>query len=229
MDSLFQEYQGLIRELPLPQHSFSTKKQNWKIENENVLKFYEEIFSFSNEVSISRDDLFNSFDKDPVETFILKTIFWAYPRGMRGNNFNKLTENENFYKLVDILLEIKKNSCITENFIKQALNNINGIGLSTLSKLLYFSRATYNKKSCLILDQRLITVFNNMYFVEFNFLRNYKYPYSANEYIDYIEIADDISNRMKFGADYLEMFLFIFGNNLKLSPIGEDGCYDDLD
>jgi len=229
MDSLFQEYRDLIRALPLAKHSFSSNKNNWKIENKHILKFHDEIFSFNEEVTISREDLFNSFDNDPIEMFILKIIYWAYPRGMRGNNLKKLTQNENFDRLVNILLNIKKKPEISTEFIEHALNSIDGIGLSTLSKFLYFSCATFNKKSCLILDQRLIKVFNNMYFVEYNFLRNCKYPYSVDEYIDYIDITDDIAGRMKFGADYLEMFLFVFGNNLKLYPIGEDGFYDDLD
>jgi len=227
MESLFEKYEDLIRNLPLEEHSFTTKKKNWKNINPEIIEYHEDIFGQDTEITISRKDLFRSFNNDPIETFILKVIYWGYPAGMRGDNFKKITSPESLFFLKKFLNDIKQNDVIDEKRIGYALKTINGLGLSTLSKYLYFTKSTFMGKRCLILDRELIKIFNNMYFVEFNGLRKVLYPCTVKNYFDYIDISHHIAEYHKFEADRLEMFLFIFGNHLNLEPTGDDGFWDE--
>jgi len=227
MYSLFNKYGDLIRSLPIEEHSFTSKTENWKNLTANITKYHENIFSFDSTITISRKELFDSFKDDPIEKFILKVLYWAYPRGLRGNNFVEIIEPGNFELLKDFLEDIKADNTINEKRIKHALKNIKGINFSTLSKYLYFTRSNFDGKHCLIIDKRLISVFNKMYFVEYNSLRKISYPCTVSQYLDYIDISHRIACENKFSADQLEMFLFIFGNNLKLEPVGDNGWWDE--
>ena len=74
----------------------------------------------------------------------------------------------------------------------------------------------FNKNPCLILDQRLIDVFAQKRFDEFQDLNRISYSNAESKYLDYLEITNKVSNELITSGENIEQFLFIFGSNLKL-------------
>jgi hypothetical protein len=152
-----------------------------------------------------------------MRELILKTIYWGYIRGMRGNHFINILKN--FSKIEDIFSEVKNEKLKTKDFIilKKRISKVPGLGLSTYSKLLYFNGVKFNNNPCLILDQRLIDVFSQKVFEEFSKLAGINNYNAENKYLDYLEISNDISSVLNTQGENVEQFLFIFGTNLKQS------------
>jgi hypothetical protein len=92
---------------------------------------------------------------------------------------------------------------------------IQGIGLSTYSKLLYFFDIRFNNLPSLILDQRLIDVFKRNIFENFQNLNNINYANAETHYMNYLNTLNAISENMGCQEENIEQFLFMFGNNIK--------------
>ena len=108
-----------------------------------------------------------------------------------------------------------------KNKIKELKKNGGkGLGISTISKLLYFLKVEINDKLSVILDQRIIDVLNKAEFNDFKELKDIKMTSSISKYINnYYQFLDKI-DRVNIGLKIndvgkIEMFLFIFGVNLK--------------
>jgi hypothetical protein len=119
------------------------------------------------------------------------------------------------------LQELKNNSNLKsedfENLLKWIRSKgIKGLGLSTLSKLLYFVEIRIEDYPCLILDSRLIDVFSKNHFVEFESLANITYNNAERHYLKYLKIMNEVSNSIDTKGENLEQFLFMFGGNLKV-------------
>jgi len=125
---------------------------------------------------------------------------------------------QNIQTLEDTLNEIRNipNPTTTDfDRIVNVFSEIKGLGLSTYSKLLYFSKIKFNGHCCQILDTRLIEIFNNEIFDDFSAFRQIRYDNAKNYYIRYIETTNQIANRLQTNGENIEQFLFIFGNNLQ--------------
>ncbi len=195
------DYRNLIQNLPVRQQCFTTKRTTW----ENYDKLLE-LFGNEETLTISRNDI---FETDNLEDRIIKTIFWGYPRGMQGNNFRNILNNIN-----DIINVINNINDHEPNDLNDLIKNINGVGISTFSKLLYFSGLTFNNNPCLILDSRLIEIFRNGTFIEYNPLQGINYNNASVRYLEYIELTNQIANRLKTNGENIEQFLFLFGKNI---------------
>jgi excisionase family DNA binding protein len=90
-----------------------------------------------------------------------------------------------------------------------------GIGLSTLSKFLYFFGFTLEGYRCLILDSRIIEVLNAGTFVDLKTGKTISEWNKFDCYIDYLQTMETVSKRNRCSVDQLELFLFQFGRNLK--------------
>lgn len=129
-----QSYAGLIKTLPVSNQAFTVKASNW--ENQLGEHHYTALFKGTKSILISRKDI---FDTGNPELLMLKTILWGYPKGMRGSNF------KNIYKQLDKLtaiLAVTNTATLKIEDVadmQNQLNAISGLGLSTYSKLLYFS------------------------------------------------------------------------------------------
>ena len=163
-----EEYKTLISNLPVRQQCFTTKRTTW-ISAENEIDWLknlnDKLFGDQATLSISRQDIFET--KEPREK-IIKTIYWGYNAGMRGNHFVNILRY--IIDVEKVLLKLKQNANPTtiEYFeLTEFFNEITGLGLSTYSKLLYFFQIEFNSNPCLILDQRLIDVFAGETYYEF--------------------------------------------------------------
>jgi thermostable 8-oxoguanine DNA glycosylase len=80
---------------------------------------------------------------------------------------------------------------------------------------LYFRTFKFGDFNALILDDRLLRVFQHGEFKEFEKLKNLKRTNAMSNYLYYLEIMHETAKEIGVSPENLEMFLFTFGNNLK--------------
>jgi hypothetical protein len=209
-------YTELIRQLPYKDQAFVTQGSVWKpyAKNELFRRFYQETFLKNESITISRCELFSIAEKDPHKG-IFATILWGYPKGYtRG--FNMPTLFPRFLGQVEFLSErLSTQKSTTSDELKYMLSRCDGIGLSTLSKLLYFFNIKINGCRCLIMDARIIRVLHNARFIELDSFSGITEQKGKHYYADYLRSCAQLSKKYGYKPDQLELFLFMFGNNLK--------------
>ena len=215
-------FKTLISNLPAKQQCFTTKRTTWlKAENEIswLTKLNDKLFDSNPTLTISRLDIFET--KDPREV-ILKTIYWGYTSGMRGNHFVNILKNIDTVENALSNLRAKLNPTSTDfHELTLTFKNVAGLGLSTYSKLLYFFKISFNDKPCLILDQRLINVFASKTYSNFQELYNIRYDNAEKKYLDFLRVTNQIAIDINTESENVELFLFMFGNNLKETSVTE--------
>lgn len=221
------DFDNLIRVLPYEYQSFDIKKSVWETEvsQNSIIK---EIFGENEIISISRFDLF--YATWNLQEFVLKVLMWGYPTKGRGKNIENLLLPENFDKLIMNLKMIEGKSDLTIADV-QKFQNIKGLGLSTISKILYFKRVTIESNPALILDKRVIDALKCGRYTDFGIdqFKDVRNNNSAYTYMDYLNFMHSMAQQIKVIPDQLELFLFEFGSNLK-QPKGEEGFdMDELD
>jgi hypothetical protein len=209
-------YKILISNLPVRQQCFTTKRTTWtKAESEIqwLRNLNDKLFSDNKTLTISRQDIFET--TEPRET-IIKTIYWGYTAGMRGNHFVNILKHIDTIENVLPTLRDKSNPTTTDfNDLTLTFKNVAGLGLSTYSKLLYFFKISFNGNPCLILDQRLIDVFASKSYTNFRQLSNIRYDNAEKKYLDFLQLARQVASNIQTEGENIELFLFTFGNNLK--------------
>lgn len=214
-------YKILISNLPVRQQSFSTKRTTWQKAEKEIKWLYDlndKLFENHKTLNISRQDLLNMTNS--TRELILKTIYWGYPAGMRGNHFVNILQHIEL--LETTLNDLKSNVNSTSNNFREltkTLKGISGLGLSTYSKLLYFFNIKFNNNPCLILDQRLIDVFASKFYYDFPSLEKINYDNAEAHYLDFLENMNNLSIALQTQGEKIEQFLFMFGNNLKKEKI----------
>lgn len=208
-------YTNLIKHLPFEEQSFETKKETWIREEYNghatFEKYLNETFKDNTKASFSRSDLFHAAIGD-FSFAVFSIILWGYPRNMRGNSFKGVLENTH---LIEERIHVSKNLSLQE--FETICNTLKGtgIGLSTLTKILYFFKITLNGYRCLILDNRIIEVLQSGKFQELNLLQQISEHPKGQDYLDYLKLMAEITSANGYSVDQLELFLFMFGNSLK--------------
>jgi hypothetical protein len=207
-------YRDLIKHLPYQEQAFETSKETWKkFEGHPAFSaFYASTFT-QDRAKLSRADLFELV-KTNASHAILSTILWGYPRNMRGNSFDLILESLPIIKAV--LKEKKEMSHEGFHAIVKKLGKT-GIGLSTLSKFLYFFGFSIDGHQCLIFDSRIIDVLNDRHFEELDTLENLTAFNKTGKYLEYLQLMERIAKENGYAIDQLELFLFMFGKNLKES------------
>lgn len=208
------KYTNLIQSLPVSDQAFTIKASNWQKALSDF--HFQEIFNGAENICLSRKDV---HDTNNIELFILKTILWGYPKGMRGNNFGNIYSRLN--DLAEILNISNRTFLKTDDLyeLQNRLKTIDGLGLSTYSKLLYFRGFKFDSVPALILDERLIRVFKNKIFAEFELLAHVSQYNSEKMYPNYLQLMDQLSEQLHVSGEQIEQFLFIFGNHLKSSHL----------
>jgi hypothetical protein len=210
-------YKILISSLPVRQQCFTTKRTTWKkAENQFkwLLKLNDNLFGDNQTFTISRQEIFETTD---LRELILKTIYWGYTGGMRGNHFVNILKNidliETSFKK---LKQTVKPTSDDFNQLTTKIKSVSGLGLSTYSKLLYFLQLTFDGNPCLILDQMLIDVFKSKAYSEYDLLSGIRYDNAEKKYLEFLRLTNEISKDLETRGENIEQFLFMFGNNLKI-------------
>lgn len=209
-------FQALIQAMPLKEQSFTIKRSSWaKYMDENTLVcvILATLFNEAETLQISRGDLFEIAKGNDMATFIVATILWGYPRGMRGNHFQTIMDE--IESLTKMLLEAKQG---ISNWSKhyQHVEAIRGLGLSTYSKFLYFLEAHIEGNKALILDMRISKTLKNSTFDELRAINDISYTNAVRNYPRYLKHMTELSKEFDVDSGKLEMFIFEFGLNLKV-------------
>lgn len=204
-------YKGLINEIPVQEQAFVTKRITW--EKKIDTKILDEIFVGLPERKISRNDIFS---KCPIDLFVYLVIMWGYPRGMRGHSHDGMIF-KNIYAISKIINQPNRNLLPEDEWmtVQKQLLAFPGLGISTISKFLYFRTFKFGLYDALILDERLMKVFQEGVFEEFENLKYVNRGNSISNYLKYLKTMNQTANQLRVKPENLEMFLFTFGNNIK--------------
>ena len=218
------DYKNLIKALPTEDHSFTTERRLWgkyEVDFPEYKDLNNQIFNGNSSITLSRNNLFDSALNDSIEIFILKTYYWGYSNGVRGDNFSNILDKKNFNNLVNILTNLKGKNLTILDYEKLILNvnGIKGLGLSTFSKFLYFLKVKIDGNQCVILDRKIIKVISSNIWVELEELKNdfseTNLTKNFTNYPKYIKTVNSIASELSVANDKIELFLFLFGQNLK--------------
>jgi len=225
-------YKRLIQVLPYMEQAFEIKRSQWKeLVSEEIL---DQIFIENKDqnpaflsgqgnssqkakeqiVTISRFELFHKYQN--LELFIVMVLMWGYPTKGRGKNIENLLKEPNITDLKNALSKFETKESITISEIKEMLK-IGSLGLSTLSKFLYFMRLKIGSNWTLILDQRVISVLNSGKYSDpgIEQFEPLRYDNALLHYDDYLIFINALAKDLQAEPDQVEMFLFEYGRNLK--------------
>lgn len=207
------EFEKLITELPYLRHSFEISKRNWNLSDQSVL--INHVFADIKTITLSRKDLFESNQNIPI--FIIKTLMWGYPSGGRGDNIKVLLKANNFECLVDILEGYHKDQNIEHKRLVEDTAKIQGLGISTISKLIHFLKIKVNGHNTVILDAQIINTIRSGRYEDFHQIKRLKTINVSNalsKYRDYLIVINYIAQDLNVLPDQIELFLFLLGKNL---------------
>lgn len=210
----------LIRQMPCNDQAFETRRVTWESfsDKEAFAQLYYDLFTVNERdaVIISRKDVFLMVENDLMKAIFL-TVLWGYPKGYTRPN-NMAQSFKMFLDQVQNLadwLSVKKNIETSELVVM--LNDCKGVGLSTLSKLMYFFKIKVDGYISLILDAKIISILQNKKFTELCPLSGIREHNKVHNYSKYLQTCTELSMKNGYEPDQLELFLFMFGNNLKQS------------
>lgn len=166
------DFTELIRNMPVRYQAFTSKRSTW--ENHlaipgaagNALRG---IFESDPETTISRSDLRNLSTLPVLDQFVMATLLWGYPRGMRGNHVADLIDD--FAALTGMLSTAREQKDIEWDDHYVGVAAIRGVGLSTYTKFLSFLSVRIQGHEALILDDRIIEAVRKRAFEELEPLR----------------------------------------------------------
>lgn len=205
--------------MPEQEQAFTSKKSTWNkylTDETCVSEVLKSLFGDNDIVEISRNDLFQYAQEKDFNKFIVATLLWGYPSGMRGNHFYNITEK--IETLIELLQEARTNVNNWRHHYEK-VKAIRGLGLSTYTKFLYFLNVEVEHNPALILDERIIKTMNKNLFSEFESLKKIKSYNAVKNYPVYLSLMNHIANNLEVEHGKLEMFIFEFGLNLKLTNV----------
>ena len=221
-----EKYADLIKALPVGGQFTRIKKDGvWRrFANEipeirdTVIEILDSDDSEAQHIKISRDDIKKESN---VRKKIVKILMWGYPGGGRGRNV------QNILNSLDALsknLQFKNNKDKNFDSVKDAFKavkkidsskEIDGLGLSTISKFLYFFNKKINNIPCQIYDKKVIDSLKENHQIEELSERN-NWDRKDNDYKEYIELLFNLSATIECSPDQIELFLFMINNSFDL-------------
>lgn len=208
------EFNNLISALPYLRHSFNIQKQIWNLDSQSEL--INDVFADKETITLSRKDLFESNHDIPI--FIIKTLMWGYPSGGRGDNIKNLLDGNNFKRLVNMLEGYRKDQNIEHKHLKEDTAKMQGLGISTISKLIHFLKIKVDGHNAVILDSQIINTIRSGQYEDFKLkksLDTINISNALSKYGDYLFVINDIAKNLNVLPDQIELFLFLLGRNLK--------------
>lgn len=208
-------FKELIKSMPVDFHAFTSKKSTWHkylLKDDDLSIILSEIFMGNDFVEISRKDLFDLAKAGNYKKFIISTILWGYPAGMRGNHFQNIADD---IVALSSLLKQATEGISDWSAHYSEVKKIRGLGLSTYTKFLYFIEAKVNSFPCVIFDKRIIDTINKKSIDGFYSLKQVKSYNSDAKYPEYLKCIDVAAKKYEAKHGQVEMFVFQFGLNIK--------------
>lgn len=231
-------YEEIIKPIRVRNHSVIVRKENWikndslhtrltkneefQNNNDDLLNTLKTIFenAQNGQIEISRADILNETDH---EKKLIMVLLWGYPTGGRGSNIaNILNERE---IIIQKLRAILKGNITQDEYKKlyyyEGENHkkvkLKGLGLSTMSKILYFFEVKIDNNPCLIFDTQILLSLQKNNIDEF---MNVDWKQTDEKYFEYLRIVNKISKEKlkdsKIKPEAIELFLFHYNMHFKL-------------
>ena len=210
------QFKDLIGSMPTAHHAFEAQLDTWLTHIDNAGPASNALVSrFGNGETTftSRTNLRQLAAQGRIEEFVVATILWGYPQGMRGSNFREMMNS--LGALGEILRAARANGITDWPGHYSLVKPIRGLGLSTYSKFLCFLDVSVHGQRALILDDRIIRIAQAQVFDELQPLASLSKYTAVARYPAYLECMHQVSERLQVPAENLEFFLFEFGLNLK--------------
>ena len=214
------DFTDLISNMPVSNQAFASKRSTWSAYRSHkdaagaALQGIFDAYSLdSDNIFLSRGDLRDLALKPHLAEFVMATIIWGYPRGMRGHNFKNVASHLD--ALCRLLSDARSCPISDWNSHYENVRPIRGVGLSTYTKFLHFLPAQIEGHAALILDERIIEVTQLNLFEELAAIRRLTSANASRLYPKYLECIDDAASRLSLPSDKIEFFLFEFGLHLK--------------
>lgn len=231
--ALIKEYADLIKSLPVGGQFTKIKRDSkfWDPTNtefsddvkEVVKAVFDECSGDERYINISRDDIKEAIatkeKTSDTKEIIVKILMWGYPRGGQYGQVKKILQNLN-----DLTAWLEENNGNNFDSVQDdALGNlleINGLGLSTISKLLYFFDVKIGNIPCQIYDNKVIDSLNINHQIDELSSRN-DWEQTYDDYENYINLLSELSENCecspdKIKPDQIELFLFMINNSFNL-------------
>ena len=206
------ELKDVIESIPVEKQAARIKKEIWETRFDDLKNVFSHIFNNDDEIEITRKDIFG--EKDSKKK-ILKTLMWGYPTGGRGNNIDTVIRSN--LGTIDTLLSANQNKNISQNEFEEltkSLNEINGLGISTWSKLLYFFNISVEGNKCEIFDKKIVESLNRKQIEELHNIEIYQHK--IDYYYKYLKKINQWAKELKTSPDKIEVFLFSYNLYYKL-------------
>ena len=192
---------------------YISRKTLSHIPEPDVSRLLQYFFGNASEKYLSRRDVFKQNRRRNMELSMLSTLFWGYPSNQRGicrSAFNSWNELTVWFHYISQNQEMS-----LQQFIEMIprMQNIHGLGVSTLSKFLYFSGCQIGGHRCLILDDQVVKGVSLLRGEEFETLKsaitNNRHRLYRN-YPGYLEEMDSLALQMGVSsAERLEYVLWL--------------------
>ena len=180
------------------------------VETERLLQLF---FGDSQKSFLSRNDVLKRKNRDR-ELFTLTVLFWGFP----GNQHNVCTHAfQSWNHLTAWCSGIGRVRNITPQqyaLISQQMQNLHGLGISTFSKLFYYSSNSIDGHPCLILDNQVAKGIQLLQGPEFIELKDAVAPNHYRKYQNYplyLAAMDNLANRLTVSGDRIEYVLWLAG------------------
>lgn len=213
------DYKNLIGQLPYFENGYEIMRSTWKNSEEefqDLFRFNDNIFGTKDVITINRTDLFETSFENPKD-FILKTLYWSFPKGMKGLNFQRIIHRLN--AITSDLQALNQNFSIEDGL--KRLCKYQSLGAKGITSLLYFTglKSDFGIRP-LILNPEIIQVLNRGQFEEF---RDYKDINTENwddYYAAFIQTCHNVAQQAHVKPDQIEFFLQTFG--AQLTPVNTE-------
>lgn len=240
MDYTLTLFQDAIEKME-PSRQTTNQKQvarNWTMHYEDFPWVENIIMSLRNDdgtVSISRGEIYTT--ENPVERLV-KTLYWGYPKGFPSNHLYLHNILDSADQIVNLLPAVGSRLTIERftNLFDSLKDAVDGMSVSTISKILTFWKVKAASSESVIVDQfvlECIHLFDDFWGMSTN-------ASSADAYYSMIKKINGLARKMSVTPEQTELFLFRTGKlvkknrhqlfNLLLAAYsGFDGMEDDTE
>jgi len=165
------------------------------------------------EYSVSRNDLIRTNDK---RERLIKIIFWGFPNAYRSNWTLRnilLNVNRIITLLPDYGARLREDDYLS---LFDALNQIDGMKESTISKILCFWEIKVASSEAIIVDQ-FVRECSHLFYELWG--TSVLYPYSAEDNLFVVKKVNRLSRKIGATPQQLECFLFNTGKVVKANRL----------
>lgn len=196
--------------------SFSYVPHNWREYSSVPMLLGEAGYSsvdIANGFSLSRKQLIEVFCQAVSASSILLTAIWGYPKGRMPGGSRKPLQAilDHGAEIASKILSVKASDS-AEHILK--ILSYPHVGVSTLSKILYFSGLACAEGRFLIYDQMVMRALNHHGFKEFPDWPAYSASRQLLTYAVFLDKANRYADKFGCSPEHIEYALFLEGRRL---------------